>query len=138
MRPTKVVIFGSPAAGTPLMIAVPLLALDLPLKILIWQDASGRTRVSHDDVDALQKRHGLTDEQAAPLRGSGFSPPRPPAPDPRRCARSRRGADPRRRWPVPRENQRIGPTTWAPLRDPVDRLRRSAALRGKLPSRRWA
>ncbi|MDP9844599.1 DUF302 domain-containing protein [Streptosporangium lutulentum] len=72
MRPTKVVIFGSPAAGTPLMIAVPLLALDLPLKILIWQDASGRTRVSHDDVDALQKRHGLTDEQAAPLRGVGI------------------------------------------------------------------
>ncbi|MEV7012896.1 DUF302 domain-containing protein [Streptosporangium sp. NPDC051022] len=69
MRPTKVVIFGNPATGTPLMIAVPLLAIDLPMKILIWQDESGRTRVSHHDVADLQKQHGLTDDQAAPLRG---------------------------------------------------------------------
>ncbi|MEV0390035.1 DUF302 domain-containing protein [Nonomuraea sp. NPDC050643] len=70
MPPAKVVIFGSPAAGTPLMIAAPLLALDLPLRILIWQDASGRTRVSYGDPGELQRRHGLTDEQAAPLRAT--------------------------------------------------------------------
>ena len=69
MPPTKVVIFGNPATGTPLMIAAPLLALDLPLKILIRQDESGRTQVSHGDVTDLQKRHDLTDEQAASLRG---------------------------------------------------------------------
>lgn len=69
MRPAKLVIFGDPAAGTPLMIAKPLLALDLPLKILIWQDEPGRTLVSHGDVAELQERHGLTDEQVAPLRG---------------------------------------------------------------------
>jgi uncharacterized protein (DUF302 family) len=69
MRPTKVVIFGNPATGTPLMIAAPLLALDLPLRILIWQDEYGRTQVSHGDVTDLQKRHDLTDEQVASLRG---------------------------------------------------------------------
>jgi uncharacterized protein (DUF302 family) len=69
MRPTKVVVFGNPVTGTPLMIAVPLLALDLPLKILIWQDGSGRTQVSHGDVADLQKRHDLTGEQVASLRG---------------------------------------------------------------------
>ncbi|MFG2076346.1 DUF302 domain-containing protein [Nonomuraea maritima] len=69
MRPTKVVVFGNPVTGTPLMIACPLLALDLPMRILIWQDASGGTRISHGDVADLQERHGLTDDQAAPLRG---------------------------------------------------------------------
>ncbi|MER5649815.1 DUF302 domain-containing protein [Streptosporangium sp. NPDC002524] len=69
MRPTKLVIFGDPATGTPLMVAAPLLALDLPLKILVWQDESGRTLVSHGDVAELQERHGLTEEQVAPLRG---------------------------------------------------------------------
>lgn len=69
MRPAKLVIFGDPAAGTPLMVAAPLLALDLPLRILVWQDESGRTLVSHGSVDELQERYGLTDEQVAPLRG---------------------------------------------------------------------
>ncbi|MEU8385652.1 DUF302 domain-containing protein, partial [Streptosporangium sp. NPDC048865] len=69
MRPARLVVFGDPASGTPLMVAAPLLALDLPLKILVWQDESGRTLVSHGSVVELQERYGLTDEQVAPLRG---------------------------------------------------------------------
>lgn len=67
MRPCKVMVFGSPEAGAPVMIASPLAALDLPLKLLVWQDASGKTRVSHHVVSELQHRHGLIGEQAAPL-----------------------------------------------------------------------
>src|SRR5215469_5325729 len=47
MQPTHVLIFGSPRAGTPLMVASPLIALDLPLKVLIWQDRAGTVRVSY-------------------------------------------------------------------------------------------
>src|ERR1700722_18985468 len=48
MRPTKLLIFGSPAAGTPLMLAAPESAIDLPLKILVWQDGEGKTWVSYN------------------------------------------------------------------------------------------
>ena len=62
MRATKLVIFGNPKAGTPVMIAAPDSALDLPLKILIAEDPSGSTRVSYNSVGYLQARFGLTPE----------------------------------------------------------------------------
>ena len=62
MRATKLVIFGNPKAGTPLMIAAPDSALDLPLKILIAEEASGSTLVSYNSVAYLQARYGFTPE----------------------------------------------------------------------------
>jgi uncharacterized protein (DUF302 family) len=58
MRPTKLLIFGNPKAGTPLMIASPTLAIDLPLKILVWEDADGHVLVSYNTPAYLQARHG--------------------------------------------------------------------------------
>jgi uncharacterized protein (DUF302 family) len=68
LRDTKLVIFGSPVGGTPAMQAEPLTALDLPLKVLVWDDA-GQTKVSYTDPDILAARHHLTEELAAPLAG---------------------------------------------------------------------
>jgi uncharacterized protein (DUF302 family) len=62
MRSTKLLIFGSPKAGTPLMVAAPSVAIDLPLKILIWEDAQGKTWVSYNSPTYLQERHGLPQE----------------------------------------------------------------------------
>jgi uncharacterized protein (DUF302 family)/uncharacterized membrane protein YidH (DUF202 family) len=62
MRPTKLLIFGSPKAGTPLMLAAPSIAIDLPLKILIWEDAQGKVWVSSNSPDYLQERHNLPRE----------------------------------------------------------------------------
>jgi uncharacterized protein (DUF302 family) len=62
MRPTKLIIFGNPKASTPLMIAAPDSALDLPLKILIAEEPSGSTRVSYNSLAYLQARYGLTPE----------------------------------------------------------------------------
>ena len=62
MRPTKLVIFGSPKAGTPLMLAAPSVAIDLPLKILIWEDREGKVWVSYNSLTYLQERHGLPRE----------------------------------------------------------------------------
>ena len=59
MRPTKVVIFGNPKAGTPLMIASPSIAIDLPLKVLVWEDANGKVWVSYNSPAYLQARHEL-------------------------------------------------------------------------------
>jgi len=62
MRPTKLVIFGSPKAGTPLMLAAPSSAIDLPLKILIWEDAQGKAWISYNSPEYLRERHGLPQE----------------------------------------------------------------------------
>ena len=62
MRPTKLLVFGSPKAGTPLMLAVPSIAIDLPLKILVWEDAQGKVWVSYNSPDYLKERHGLQQE----------------------------------------------------------------------------
>ena len=62
MPPTKLLIFGSPSAGTPLMLAAPSLALDLPLKVLIREDDNGRVWVSYNSPDYLKERHGLPQE----------------------------------------------------------------------------
>jgi uncharacterized protein (DUF302 family) len=59
MRPAEVLIFGNPRAGTPLMVASPTLAIDLPLKALIWQDRDGTTWLSYNDPVWLVQRHGV-------------------------------------------------------------------------------
>ena len=59
MLPTKLLIFGNPKAGTPLMLAAPSIAIDLPLKILIWEDTHGQTWVSYNSPEYLQQRHGI-------------------------------------------------------------------------------
>jgi uncharacterized protein (DUF302 family) len=59
MPPTKLLIFGNPKAGTPLMLAAPSIAIDLPLKILVWEDAQGKVWVSYNSPTYLQDRHGL-------------------------------------------------------------------------------
>lgn len=62
MRPAKLLIFGNAKAGTPLMIAAPTLAIDLPLKVLVWEDADGRTWVSYNSPEYLRQRHGVPEE----------------------------------------------------------------------------
>jgi uncharacterized protein (DUF302 family) len=62
MRPTKLLIFGSPKAGTPLMLAAPSSAIDLPLKILVWEDDQRRVWISYNSPQYLQHRHGLPEE----------------------------------------------------------------------------
>jgi len=62
MPPTKLLIFGSPKAGTPLMLASPSVAIDLPLKILIWEDAQGKVWVSYNSPAYLQERHAIAPE----------------------------------------------------------------------------
>jgi uncharacterized protein (DUF302 family) len=67
MRETHVLIFGSPKGGTPLMIASPLLALDLPLKVLVWQSDDGRVWVSSNSVAYLQDRYAIPQDLAGNL-----------------------------------------------------------------------
>ena len=62
MPPTKLLIFGNPKAGTPLMLAAPCSAIDLPLKILIWEDVQGRVWVTYNSPGYLQERHRLPAE----------------------------------------------------------------------------
>ena len=59
MRPTQLLIFGNPKAGTPLMVAAPSAALDLPLKALAWEDASGKVWISYNAPEYIGARHGL-------------------------------------------------------------------------------
>ena len=68
LRDTKLVIFGSPQAGTPVMVAAPLAALDLPLKVLVWADGE-QTKLSYVAPEELAARWGLTEELAARLAG---------------------------------------------------------------------
>ena len=62
MRPTKLLIFGNPKAGTPVMLAAPSSAIDLPLKILIWEDAQGKVWVTYNSLAYLEERHNLPPE----------------------------------------------------------------------------
>ena len=62
MRLTKLLIFGNPKGGTPVMLAAPSIAIDLPLKILIWEDGQGKVWVTYNSPAYLQKRHGLPAE----------------------------------------------------------------------------
>jgi uncharacterized protein (DUF302 family)/uncharacterized membrane protein YidH (DUF202 family) len=59
MRPTKLLIFGSPKAGTPLMLAAPSVAIDLPLKLLVWENSDGKVWISYNSPEYLKERHGL-------------------------------------------------------------------------------
>jgi uncharacterized protein (DUF302 family) len=69
LRETKVVIFGSPQAGTPVMAAAPLAALDLPLKVLVFSDDDGQTKLAYTAPSTLAARYGLDEELAARLAG---------------------------------------------------------------------
>jgi len=62
MRSTKLLIFGSPKAGTPLMLSAPSIAIDLPLKILVWEDGEGKVWISYNSPDYLRERHSLPRE----------------------------------------------------------------------------
>jgi len=62
MRPTKLLIFGNPKSGTPVMQAAPSSAIDLPLKILVWEDAQGKVWVTYNSPVYLQERHGVPQE----------------------------------------------------------------------------
>src|SRR5580700_7652561 len=59
MPPTKLLIFGNPKGGTPLMLAAPSTAIDLPLKILVWEDGQGKVWLSYNSPEYLQERHGF-------------------------------------------------------------------------------
>ena len=69
MRPTKLLIFGSPKAGTPLMQAAPTVAIDLPLKALFWQDAEGNVWLTYNDPAYLEQRHGIPAELLPNIAG---------------------------------------------------------------------
>ncbi|TCK84362.1 DUF302 domain-containing protein [Paraburkholderia sp. BL9I2N2] len=69
MQPSQLLVFGNPRAGTPLMQAMPTAALDLPLKVLVWEDAGQRVWMSYNSVDYLQQRHKALSELMKPLSG---------------------------------------------------------------------
>ncbi|QQS12175.1 MAG: DUF302 domain-containing protein [Rhodospirillales bacterium] len=64
MPPAQLLVFGNPRAGTPLMLAAPKIALDLPMKALAWQDAGGKVWISFNSAEYLKRRHGLSDDLA--------------------------------------------------------------------------
>lgn len=69
MQDAKLLIFGSPKAGTPLMVASPLIALDLPLKALVWKDKDGQVRVSYNSVSYLANRYNLQSDLRKNIAG---------------------------------------------------------------------
>ncbi len=69
MEPSQLLIFGSPKAGTPLMIASPTIAIDLPLKALAWQDPNGKVWLSYNSPEYLKERHGFPDELVKNISG---------------------------------------------------------------------
>jgi len=71
MRPTQLLIFGSPKGGTPLMVAAPRLAIDLPLKALAWEDEKSQVRLSYNSPEDLQERHGFPAELLKNIAGIG-------------------------------------------------------------------
>jgi len=71
MRPTQLLIFGSPKGGTPLMQAAPTVAIDLPLKALVWEDEHGKVWISHNSPEYLQQRHGFPEELVKNIAGAG-------------------------------------------------------------------
>jgi len=71
MRPTQLVIFGSPKAGTPLMAVAPTLAIDLPLKALTWEDADGKVWLSYNSPEYLKQRHGIPEGLLQNIAGAG-------------------------------------------------------------------
>lgn len=82
LRPTGLVILGSPKAGTPLMVATPTVAIDLPLKILSWHDADGQTWVAYNEPEYLQARHRFPPELLKNIAALGALAAAAAAPDP--------------------------------------------------------
>ncbi len=68
LRPTRMLVFGNPRAGTPLLAAAPAAGIDLPLKVLIWEDAQGRVTVGYNSPAWIGARHGVPDELRARLQ----------------------------------------------------------------------
>ena len=64
LRPTELIIFGNARGGTPLMQSVQTVGIDLPLKVLVWQDAAGKTWISYNEPAWIAQRHGIADAQA--------------------------------------------------------------------------
>ena len=62
LRPTGLVILGNPKGGTPLMVATPTVAIDLPLKVLAWEDAQGKTWLAYNEPEYMRARHGFPPE----------------------------------------------------------------------------
>ena len=71
MPPTQLLIFGNPRGGTPVMLAAPLSAIDLPLKALAWQDGDGTVWLSYNDAQYLKRRFGLADDDINTIAGIG-------------------------------------------------------------------
>jgi uncharacterized protein (DUF302 family) len=71
MPPTQLLIFGNPKAGTPVMLAAPTAAIDLPLKALAWEDAQGKVWLGCNDPAYLARRFGLSDEQVKSIASMG-------------------------------------------------------------------
>jgi len=71
MPPTQLLIFGNPKGGTPVMLAAPTAAIDLPLKALAWQAGDGKVWLSYNDPEYLKRRFGLTDDQIKTIAGTG-------------------------------------------------------------------
>jgi uncharacterized protein (DUF302 family) len=71
MRPTQLIIFGSPQSGTPVMVAAPTVAIDLPLKALAWQDADGKVWLSYNDPEYLKHRHNIPGDVLRNISGVG-------------------------------------------------------------------
>jgi uncharacterized protein (DUF302 family) len=71
MRPTQLLIFGRPVGGTPLMVAAPTVAIDLPLKALVWEDTDGKAWLSYNRPDYLQRRHNVPEELIKNIAGVG-------------------------------------------------------------------
>jgi len=71
MHPTQVLLFGSPKAGTPVMLAAPSVAIDLPLKALVAEDDQGRVWITYNDPEYLAKRHGIPPDLVKNLAGAG-------------------------------------------------------------------
>jgi uncharacterized protein (DUF302 family) len=71
MHPTQLILFGSPKAGTPVMVASPTIAIDLPLKVLVWEDAGGKVWVSYNNPEYLQQRHNVPSELVKNISAAG-------------------------------------------------------------------
>ena len=71
MRPTKLLIFGSPKGGTPVMVAAPTVAIDLPLKALISEDENAKVWVTYNNPEYLQQRHGIPEDLVKNIAGVG-------------------------------------------------------------------
>jgi uncharacterized protein (DUF302 family) len=71
MRSTQLLIFGSPKGGTPVMVAAPTVAIDLPLKALVWEDTEGKVWVSYNSPDYLQQRHRIPADLVKNIAGVG-------------------------------------------------------------------